>query len=198
MKAGMTPIGQEPLSDEAEGGLPVFKGAKHQTICLFHCLFKLLAFTCYLFGRYLFNGYILTFIVVTVLLALDFWTVKNITGRKLAGLRWSSKTNEDGTDEWLFESVNDETLLNPVDRNVFWVVLYVWPLIWLVIAIANFVSLSFSWLVLVGMALGFAISNLVGFWKCSKDAKNSMKNWATQGAMAAMTSGVAGQFATAV
>lgn len=196
MKAGMTPLGQEP--EREEGGLRVFQGAKHQTICLFHCLFKILALTCYLFGRYLFNGYILTFIAVTILLALDFWTVKNITGRKLAGLRWSSKPGADGSDEWSFESVADEKLLNPIDRNVFWVVLYVWPLIWLIIGIANLVSLSLSWLVLVAMAFGFAASNLVGFWKCSKDAKSSMQNWATQGAMAAMTSGVAGQFATAV
>jgi len=193
----MTPIGQEPGKESDEGSGP-FKGAKHQTICLFHCLFKLLAFVCYTFGRYLFDGYILTFIVVTILLSLDFWTVKNISGRKLAGLKWSSQQNPDGTDGWLFQSVNDETLLNQVDRNVFWIVLYVWPLIWVVIAIINFLSFSFSWLVLVLLAFGFGMSNLIGFWKCSKDAKASMTNWASKGAMAAMTSGMAGGFAGAV
>ena len=29
-----------------------------------------------------------TFIVVVVMSALDFWTVKNVTGRLLVGLRW--------------------------------------------------------------------------------------------------------------
>jgi len=186
---GMQPIGQDPNDAKQEAGGP-FQGATHQTICIFHCLFKILAFVCYMFGKYLFKGYIDTFIFVTILLALDFWTVKNITGRKLAGLRWSSQTNEDGSDGWLFQSVADETVLNPVDRNVFWMVLYIWPAIWLIIAIANFISFNFSWLVLVCLAIGFATANLVGFWKCSKDAKNTAKGWATQGALSAMTSGI--------
>ena len=29
-----------------------------------------------------------TFIIVVVLSAFDFWTVKNVTGRLLVGLRW--------------------------------------------------------------------------------------------------------------
>lgn len=41
---------------------------------------------------------------VVLLLAADFWTVKNITGRLLVGLRWWNKVNEDGSSEWVFES----------------------------------------------------------------------------------------------
>ena len=45
-------------------------------------------------------GYILpsviTFILVTVLGALDFWTIKNISGRLLVGLRWWSEVDEKG------------------------------------------------------------------------------------------------------
>ena len=33
---------------------------------------------------------VLTFILVTIIGALDFWTVKNVTGRLLVGLRWWS------------------------------------------------------------------------------------------------------------
>jgi hypothetical protein len=44
--------------------------------------------------RYFFFGYIFslvtTFILVTVLGAIDFWVVKNVTGRLLVGLRWWS------------------------------------------------------------------------------------------------------------
>jgi len=39
-----------------------------------------------------------------MLLAFDFWTVKNISGRLLVGLRWWNEINEDGTNSWLFES----------------------------------------------------------------------------------------------
>eukprot|EP00397_Hematodinium_sp_SG-2012_P032202 GEMP01034263.1.p1 GENE.GEMP01034263.1~~GEMP01034263.1.p1 ORF type:complete len:189 (-),score=4.60 GEMP01034263.1:1473-2039(-) len=186
------------VGEKAVGSNQIFKGSKHHTVCVFHCLFKALALLCYIFGRSIFDRYILTFIVVTVLVALDFWTVKNVSGRKLAGLRWSSRTAEDGSNSWVFQSVKDETSLNQVDRNVFWMGLYIWPVVWLIIGIANFVSLSFSWLVLVGLAFGFAVSNLIGFWKCSKDAKKSMASWAQGQAMSALTSGVAGNFATAV
>ena len=45
-------------------------------------------------------GYILpsviTFILVTVLGAIDFWTIKNISGRLLVGLRWWSEVDEKG------------------------------------------------------------------------------------------------------
>ena len=43
-------------------------------------------------------------ISVVLLLAADFWTVKNVTGRLLVGLRWWNKVNEDGSTEWVFES----------------------------------------------------------------------------------------------
>ena len=44
------------------------------------------------------------FLTVILLLAFDFWTVKNITGRLLVGLRWWNKVEEDGTSTWMFES----------------------------------------------------------------------------------------------
>ena len=42
------------------------------------------------------------FILVTVLAALDFWTVKNVTGRILVGLRWWSYYDEKGEEIWKF------------------------------------------------------------------------------------------------
>ena len=35
---------------------------------------------------------------------MDFWTVKNITGRLLAGLRWWNHIDEDGKSQWIFEN----------------------------------------------------------------------------------------------
>lgn len=43
------------------------------------------------------------FEIVIILNAFDFWTVKNITGRLLVGLRWWSETMENGEDNWVFE-----------------------------------------------------------------------------------------------
>lgn len=47
-----------------------------------------------------------TFIIVVLLSAFDFWTVKNVTGRLLVGLRWSSDFDENGKEVWRFDSYN--------------------------------------------------------------------------------------------
>ena len=44
--------------------------------------------------------------VVVVLLALDFWTVRNVSGRVLVGLRFWNQVDEDGTSFWVFEHRN--------------------------------------------------------------------------------------------
>ena len=42
----------------------------------------------------LFMSEILQFITVILLAAFDFWTVKNVTGRLMVGLRWWSEIDE--------------------------------------------------------------------------------------------------------
>ena len=61
----------------------------------------------YLFGGWFTDSFILHFVTCIILLAFDFWTVKNITGRLLVGLRWWSYVQEDGKSEWVFESLED-------------------------------------------------------------------------------------------
>lgn len=43
-------------------------------------------------------------VLVVVLLALDFWTVRNVSGRVLVGLRFWNQVDDDGTSFWVFES----------------------------------------------------------------------------------------------
>lgn len=50
------------------------------------------------------NNSVLVFMIVIFLLAFDFWTVKNISGRLLVGLRWWNETSADGKTTWIFES----------------------------------------------------------------------------------------------
>jgi hypothetical protein len=47
---------------------------------------------------------VITFILVLVINAIDFWVVKNVTGRLLIGLRWWTDSNEKGNEVWKFES----------------------------------------------------------------------------------------------
>ena len=44
----------------------------------------------------MFTNDVITFIIVMILSSLDFWTVKNVTGRLLVGLRWWSDYDEKG------------------------------------------------------------------------------------------------------
>lgn len=47
----------------------------------------------------------LIFIVTMLLLAVDFYYLKNIAGRRLVGLRWWNEVDENnGSSHWVFES----------------------------------------------------------------------------------------------
>lgn len=78
---------------------------RHPIALFFHVLFRTLALLLYIFGSYvLSSSFVQVFIIIILLLALDFWVVKNVTGRLLVGLRWWNKIEEDGTSVWQFES----------------------------------------------------------------------------------------------
>lgn len=100
------------------------KNSAHPIPALFHILFKALALTVYLLGGVVEHG--TNFITVTVicilLLAADFWVVKNITGRLLVGLRWWAEIEgEDGSEtRWIFEAAPSETYVaNKFDSTWF-------------------------------------------------------------------------------
>ncbi len=50
---------------------------------------------------------ILAFICIIIFAAIDFWVVKNVTGRLLVNLRWWSEIDEDGNENWVYESDED-------------------------------------------------------------------------------------------
>jgi len=83
----------------------------HRTGCcrrplavFFHLIFRVLSIVTYLLCG-LFNiGFIVSFVIIIILLSVDFWTVKNITGRLLVGLRWWNYVDDDGVSHWMFES----------------------------------------------------------------------------------------------
>ena len=76
---------------------------------------------------------------------------------------------EDGSSEWRFESHPDgQEAVRPIDSRIFWTGLYVAPAIWLIAAILEVLSLSFTWVLIcvVGMALQGA--NVYGYIRCSR------------------------------
>ena len=70
---------------------------------------------------YFFSSYDMTWLIlILVLNAMDFWTVKNVTGRLLVGLRWFNRRMPDGSEEWDCECLVDESKNNVVDTTFFW------------------------------------------------------------------------------
>ena len=118
------------------------------------------------------------FVIIVLLLAFDFWTVKNVSGRLLCGLRWWNETGPDGESVWVFESADvslpqpfpfpsffpplttqrDQNTLQPqrqinaTDSKVFWIALYSFPVLWLLLALVAILKFEFVWLTVVGIS----------------------------------------------
>lgn len=91
------------------------------------------------------------FIITILLLAADFYYLKNIAGRRLVGLRWWNEVDPStGDSKWVFESSEPGTkVVNATDSRFFWLSLYVQPLLWILLAVLAIVRLQFLWLPLV-------------------------------------------------
>jgi hypothetical protein len=136
------------------------------------------------------------FIITILLLAGDFYYLKNIAGRRLVGLRWWNEVDpQTGNSHWVFESSEPGTkVINATDSRFFWLAIYLQPLLWVALAILALVMLEFTWLPLVGefhalsvwvvgeritancdtaIALGLTITNSLAFSRCDKFSQAS-------------------------
>jgi energy-coupling factor transporter transmembrane protein EcfT len=106
----------------------------------------------YLFGLLFTHNFVLIFILTILLLAVDFYYLKNIAGRRLVGLRWWNEVNpQTGESHWVFESSDPSTkTINATDSRFFWIALYSQPLLWVGLAFVAIFSFEFIWLTLVG------------------------------------------------
>jgi len=80
----------ENVPDGGAGGFGVVENRwriKHPVVTFFHLLFRTLAIIAYLLCGWFSHSFIGSFVAIILLLSLDFWTVKNITGRIMAGQR---------------------------------------------------------------------------------------------------------------
>ena len=110
----------------------------------------------YLLGLLFTSNFVLIFIITILLLAADFYYLKNIAGRRLVGLRWWNEVNgSSGESHWVFESAPQANepggkLVNATDKRFFWMALYAQPALWVALAIVAVVRFEFIWLTLVG------------------------------------------------
>lgn len=71
-----------------------------------YCNYYVINFSYLIFEYLMGGGSILTFIIVLLMTCFDFWTVKNVTGRFLVGMRWWNQIEVSGKQVWVFESTD--------------------------------------------------------------------------------------------
>ncbi|KAK3181380.1 Golgi apparatus membrane protein tvp23 [Lecanicillium sp. MT-2017a] len=113
---------------------------------------------------------IMIFIITILLLAADFYYLKNIAGRRLVGLRWWNEVDPStGESKWVFESSEPGTkVINATDSRFFWLALYVQPIWWILMAVLAIVRFQLLWLPLVVIALVLTVMNTLAFSRCDK------------------------------
>lgn len=71
-------------------------------------LWKAAGLAFYILSTLFVDSFVIIFVVTVILAALDFWVVKNISGRILVGLRWWNEINEQGESLWKFECLDQQ------------------------------------------------------------------------------------------
>ena len=111
------------------------RGLAHPVPAFFHVVFKAGAIGAYMFGSLFSSSFVNIFILCVLLLAFDFWTVKNVTGRLMVGLRWNSVVEEDGSTSWKFEAQEEGLSSTSLDIAVFWVGLFTPGVVWVLFGV---------------------------------------------------------------
>lgn len=169
--------------------IPQRRAFKHPVAALFHVLFRSLALLMYLFGGIFGQEFISTFVAVILLISMDFWVVKNVTGRLLAGLRWSNYIDDEGNSHWIYENKqatyqrdtddddNEARSEATADSSIFWTALILAPTIWMLLMFVSLLRLNVQWFLLVTLAFVLSLSNLYGYIRCrlgTSDIKSSV------------------------
>ncbi|KAM4716293.1 Golgi apparatus membrane protein TVP23 homolog B isoform 2-T2 [Anableps anableps] len=166
---------------EEDAGNRSQKIVKHPVASFFHLFFRVSATLVYLLCELISGSFIASMVTIILLLSCDFWTVKNITGRLMVGLRWWNQVDDDGKSRWVFESrkgTGKQQVLDSESR-IFWLGLIVCPAIWGIFAFSTLFSFKIKWMPVVIMGLVLQGANLYGYVRCKVGAKTSLKNMAT-------------------
>lgn len=120
-------------------------------------------------------------VTIILLLSCDFWTVKNVTGRLLVGLRWWNQVDEDGQNHWVFESrkATSRKVNSNSESRIFWLGLIVCPIFWVIFVFSTIFSFKFKWLVVVIMGVALQWANVYGYVRCKVGGKTNLRSMAT-------------------
>ncbi|KAI9598341.1 hypothetical protein BDF19DRAFT_432192 [Syncephalis fuscata] len=155
-------------------GENILRQSSHPVALIFHVIFRIAALVMYLFSGIFTESFVFVFVVCVVLLSFDFWTVKNISGRLLVGLRWWNDVREDGSSTWAFESKEPTQGVNAIDSK--------YSVIWGFLIIIAAIRLHWGWMLVPIIAVMLSAANLIGYQRCEKDAQQRWRSWATNAA----------------
>eukprot|EP01100_Stratorugosa_tubuloviscum_P001449 TRINITY_DN1322_c0_g1_i1.p1 TRINITY_DN1322_c0_g1~~TRINITY_DN1322_c0_g1_i1.p1 ORF type:complete len:242 (+),score=113.47 TRINITY_DN1322_c0_g1_i1:112-837(+) len=172
--SGYQPSDTNLANIEQEPQFVIPQPPRHPIAVLFHYFFRTTSFVLYLLPFWD-NNFIVMFILTILFQSADFWTVKNVTGRLLVGLRWWNCIKDDGSNEWIFQSLEGERAINQGESVLFWLALLGFPVAWAIFGIIAIFGLSISSLLVVGFCMTLCCVNVIGFYKCAKDAKSKMR-----------------------
>ncbi|XP_043959646.1 Golgi apparatus membrane protein TVP23 homolog B [Gambusia affinis] len=166
---------------EEDAGKRSKKNIKHPVASFFHLFFRVSATLVYILCELVSSSFIASMVTIILLLSCDFWTVKNITGRLMVGLRWWNQVDDDGQSRWVFESRKGtgKQQASDSESRIFWLGLIVCPFIWGIFAFSTLFSFNIKWMPVVIMGLVLQGANLYGYVRCKVGAKTSLKNMAT-------------------
>lgn len=144
--------------------------SSHPLILSVHLLGKAVPIVLYLLVSW-FLSTTVQFILVILALAADFYFTKNINGRKLIQERWWYDVTGEDTSTFRFESYKEypdvqAPPINPIDSRLFWLALYLAPVIWVVFGFVCLIKFQFVYLILVIFAGGLSIWNAYAYRLC--------------------------------
>ena len=111
-----------------------------------------------------------------MVISIDFWFVKNVSGRILVGLRWWNGEDINHNQGWFFESYDIENYSSFVDSYVFWWSLIISTGYWAFVLLLKILSLGLFWGMLVFIAGFLNATNLYGYYLCKKDHEQKIQN----------------------
>ncbi|EUB59990.1 hypothetical protein EGR_05151 [Echinococcus granulosus] len=132
----------------------------------------------YLLCSWFTTAFIAPVVTLLTLFAIDFWLVKNVSGRLLVGLRWWNSIDlETGTSKWVFESVNstargDESVSSRERASrrsaarLFWLGLLIFPVIWVILVLVAVFSLKLAWCLVAACGCLAGSINAYGYLRC--------------------------------
>lgn len=157
--------------------------SSHPILLSVHLTAKAAPIVFYIVGS-LFLGFTAQFITLMILLAVDFYITKNISGRRLVQLRWWYDSTGEKATSFTYESYKQYAPgppINAIDSKLFWWSLYLTPVTWAVFGIFCVLRLKLFYLIINLIAIGLTGWNAYGYRCCDKwdpnQSESSTSSW---------------------